>query len=204
MTRQYNHRWSPSHWRSGDNQSVGSSTPVVSRWLWPGNRTFLEVVSMVVSWWIAAFLPSHIFSSVTPYFSKTFYIHQYTRTIYVDQPLHVHLFVWSQLLLVLAKFGWGTWRWSGQPFTHIAEASILAIFFVVACYYSKVVVYYPIAFSIEGSRRAYGTLWTVSQALPNLHTRLRHAQGVVGYVCVLNPQHEPQSAIKHDQIHHLP
>ena len=29
-----------------------SVAPVVSRWLWPGNRTFLEVDSMVVSWWI--------------------------------------------------------------------------------------------------------------------------------------------------------
>ena len=31
------------------------SVPVVSRWLWPGNRTFLEVASMVVTWWIVAF-----------------------------------------------------------------------------------------------------------------------------------------------------
>ena len=29
--------------------SEGSSEPMVSRWLWPGNRTFLEVVSMVVT-----------------------------------------------------------------------------------------------------------------------------------------------------------
>ena len=29
-------------WHSGDNQSVGSSVPVVRRWLWPINRTFLE------------------------------------------------------------------------------------------------------------------------------------------------------------------
>ena len=36
-------------WCSGDNQSVGSSVPVVSRWLWPGNRIFLEVASMVDS-----------------------------------------------------------------------------------------------------------------------------------------------------------
>ena len=43
------------HWCSGDNQSVRSSAPVVSRWLGPGNRTFLEVVSMVVTWWIVAF-----------------------------------------------------------------------------------------------------------------------------------------------------
>ena len=42
-------------WRSGDNQSVGSSALVVSRWLWPGNRTFLEVASMVVTWWIVTF-----------------------------------------------------------------------------------------------------------------------------------------------------
>ena len=31
---------------------------MVSRWLGPGNRTFLEVASMVVTWWIVAFLPS--------------------------------------------------------------------------------------------------------------------------------------------------
>ena len=39
-------------------KNVRSSAPVVSRWLWPGKRTFLEVVSMVVTWWIVAFLPS--------------------------------------------------------------------------------------------------------------------------------------------------
>ena len=38
-------------WQSGDNQSVGSSVPVVSRWLWPRNRTFLEVASMMVTSW---------------------------------------------------------------------------------------------------------------------------------------------------------
>ena len=27
-------------------------------WLWPGNRTFLEVASMVGTWWIVAFWPS--------------------------------------------------------------------------------------------------------------------------------------------------
>ena len=46
------------YWRSGNNQSVGLSAPVVSRWLWPGNRTFLEVASMVVTWCIVAFLHS--------------------------------------------------------------------------------------------------------------------------------------------------
>ena len=42
-------------WQLSDNQSVRSSVPVVSRWLWPGNRTFSEVASMVVTWWIVAF-----------------------------------------------------------------------------------------------------------------------------------------------------
>ena len=45
-------------WSSGDNQSVRSSVLVVSMWLWPGNRTFLKVVSMVDTWWIVAFLCS--------------------------------------------------------------------------------------------------------------------------------------------------
>ena len=31
---------------------------MVSRWLWPGNGTFLEVTSMVVTWWIVPFLSS--------------------------------------------------------------------------------------------------------------------------------------------------
>ena len=36
----------------------GPSVPVVSRWLGPGNRTCLEAASMVVTWWIVAFLHS--------------------------------------------------------------------------------------------------------------------------------------------------
>ena len=31
---------------------------MVSRWLWPGNKTFLEVASVVVTWWIVSFLCS--------------------------------------------------------------------------------------------------------------------------------------------------
>ena len=38
-------------WCSADNQSAGHQY----RWLWPGNRTFLEVASMVVTWWIVSF-----------------------------------------------------------------------------------------------------------------------------------------------------
>ena len=45
-------------WCSGYNQTAESSVPVVSRRLWPGNRTFSEVVSIVVTWWIVAFLHS--------------------------------------------------------------------------------------------------------------------------------------------------
>ena len=40
---------------SGNNQSVWPSVLLVSRWLGPWNRTFLEVASMVVTWWIVAF-----------------------------------------------------------------------------------------------------------------------------------------------------
>ena len=43
-------------WHSGNNQSVGSSALVGSRWLWPGNSTFLEVASMMVTWYVVAFL----------------------------------------------------------------------------------------------------------------------------------------------------
>ena len=34
-------------WHLGNNQSVRSSPLMVSRWLWPWNRTFLEMASMV-------------------------------------------------------------------------------------------------------------------------------------------------------------
>ena len=42
--------------------SEGSSVPVVSRWLWPGNQTFLEVVT----WWIVPLL-YQCFASVSSY-----------------------------------------------------------------------------------------------------------------------------------------
>ena len=51
----YIYCWPFTCWCLGDKQSVWSSVLVVSRWLWPGNRTFLEVASMVVTWWIGAF-----------------------------------------------------------------------------------------------------------------------------------------------------
>ena len=40
--------------------SERSSIPVVSRWLCPGTKTFVEVASMVVTWWIVACLCSVI------------------------------------------------------------------------------------------------------------------------------------------------
>ena len=59
MTLHFNHH---PCWHSGDNQSAGSSLPGVSRWLWPGNKTFLDVASMVVTWWIVACLCTCILS----------------------------------------------------------------------------------------------------------------------------------------------
>ena len=38
-----------------DNKSVKSPAPLVCRWLWSGNMTYLEVASKVVAWWIVAF-----------------------------------------------------------------------------------------------------------------------------------------------------
>ena len=52
------------HWPLGDNQSVRSLVLVVIRWLWPGSRILLEMASMVVSWWIVAFLCSDVCSKV--------------------------------------------------------------------------------------------------------------------------------------------
>ena len=50
----------PSTRCSDDNKSIGSSVPVVSRWLWREKHTFLEVAIMVVTWWIMAFLHSDV------------------------------------------------------------------------------------------------------------------------------------------------
>ena len=46
-------------------KSVRSSVPVVTRWLRPGNRTFFEVASMVVTCWIVAVLCSDCHKSFT-------------------------------------------------------------------------------------------------------------------------------------------
>ena len=55
----HNHlRWWPDTLIIARAPAAGSAAPVVSRWLWPGNRTFLEVASMVATWWIVAFLRS--------------------------------------------------------------------------------------------------------------------------------------------------
>ena len=42
----------------GNYQGVGLSAQVVSRWLRPGNRTFLQVAGIVVPWWIVDLLSS--------------------------------------------------------------------------------------------------------------------------------------------------
>ena len=45
----------------GDTQSVELSVPVVSRWLWPRDKAFLEVASMMVTWWIVDFYLQPVF-----------------------------------------------------------------------------------------------------------------------------------------------
>ena len=51
MTRHFNYH---PRWHLGNNSRVRSSAPVVSRWLWPGSRTGLEVDTMAFSWWMEA------------------------------------------------------------------------------------------------------------------------------------------------------
>ena len=47
--------WHFNYCLSASEWSEGSSVPVITRWLWPGNRAFLEVANMVVTWRITAF-----------------------------------------------------------------------------------------------------------------------------------------------------
>ena len=63
MTQRFDYRQSTSE---GNNQSEGSSVTMISRWLWSGNRAFLEVASMVASLGIVAFWPSETGCSLNP------------------------------------------------------------------------------------------------------------------------------------------
>ena len=45
------------HFNYHPSASTRSSAPVVSRWLWYGNRIFWEVAGLVGTWWIVFFLP---------------------------------------------------------------------------------------------------------------------------------------------------
>ena len=55
---------------STEHQRVKGSALVVSRWLWPGNRTFSEVDSMVVNLWIVAFWATIIVSVAAKIWAK--------------------------------------------------------------------------------------------------------------------------------------
>ena len=89
MTRHFDYY---PRWCSADNWSVGSSAPVVSRWLWNGNRTFLKVASMVVSWWIVTFLSSartwkkfYLLSCHTPIEARSFNLWDTVADAYTQQ-----------------------------------------------------------------------------------------------------------------------
>ena len=75
-------------WLSLERQrGEGSSVPVVTRWLWPGNRTFLEVASMVVTWWRMAF-----FAQCTFHFLNQLLAHHfYNRCVIVMEINLIHL-----------------------------------------------------------------------------------------------------------------
>ena len=99
---------------SASSWSVGSSVLVVSRWLWPGNRTLLEKASMVVTWWIVACLFSVLFMT-NMYYQWTVFKDTLSRTFLhnLHYPLNIHqsclCFCLGENKVGLRSLRW-TWR----------------------------------------------------------------------------------------------
>ena len=77
---------------------------MVSRWLWPRNRTLLEVDSMVVSWWILAFFAQ--------WYSNDWSIH----TIFTKIPKFWHSTIQFPVrhdVVVVTRAG--NWKCSNKP-----------------------------------------------------------------------------------------
>ena len=89
MTRHFDYH---TRGRSGDNQTIKTSAPVVSSWLLPGNRIFLEVASMVITWWIVAFMCSD--SSMVTFSIKVSFVRRHfaSSCILTDTALYVIFF----------------------------------------------------------------------------------------------------------------
>ena len=88
----------------GDNQSVKLSVPVVIRWLWPRNITFLEVASMVVTRWIVTFCAE--IAIIKTMKITACYIGIFVFLYIVLRPLLRHSF-WRRILgLLVPLFPW--------------------------------------------------------------------------------------------------
>ena len=86
-------------WLSPERQRVICTG--VSRWLWSGNRPFLEVAGTVVTWWIVAFLRSAILYALIKYvltYKRTSWVHSHTVMSYTL--LHEYIMLVTCLLRV--------------------------------------------------------------------------------------------------------
>ena len=90
--------WPFTRWHPSNNQSVRSSIPVVSRWLWPGSRIYLEVVSMVVTRWIVAFSYS---GDMT--IKAVFTFTSFSECVVVSLSVIMHMFIKQQSAQSLEK-----------------------------------------------------------------------------------------------------
>ena len=87
-------------WCSGDNESIGSSALVVSRFLWPGNRTFLGMVA----WWIVFFLRCGIL------YDHCWVCWTLLSTLITD----LNLLSWSSTNFLAIALGDGVYLWNAS------------------------------------------------------------------------------------------
>ena len=109
-----NHRcwWPFTCWRSGDNQSVGSS----ARWLTGGYDLEIghvfEVDSMVISWWIVAFCAVILWPVLCKHCLGCQYLHQYIRKIHTaENLLHQFYYDLQHLTQILSAYNKGKSSW---------------------------------------------------------------------------------------------
>ena len=74
---------------------------IFSRWLWPGNRTFVEEASMVVTWWIVALLRN---ACAAPHSRKPVVVQEHWSSVHEQLvPLLIPLIQLIPLLIPLQK-----------------------------------------------------------------------------------------------------
>ena len=82
-------------------QCAKKTLSIIAWWFWPGNRTFLEVASMVVTWWIVTFLCNEKTVLSIMYFSQLFRQHSIKYDLYL---IHLRL-EWLEHIIGLCERG---------------------------------------------------------------------------------------------------